>query len=99
MPCIITDDEIRYYAETEHKEKLIRLITYTNDCVGRLTGSLDRFDIKELTNMLCQKCKEIEKNPASAEYILYNGRKVIARELADWWDVHKAFDAPQEKGK
>lgn len=92
MPCAITQSEKDYYARIEHKEKLIKLITYTNDMFRRITNNLNQFDIDELTNLLCLKCKHIEEDKVYADCIIYDGRNPKARELADWWEVHKDFD-------
>jgi len=42
--------------------------------------------VEELTQLLCKSC---ENTP---EEVIYNGRIMEARALADWWDNHKEAD-------
>lgn len=51
-------------------------------------GDRDRAD--EITAALCATIRKM--TPEQVDAIVYNGRDVVARDLANWWDEHQEAD-------
>ena len=57
----------------------------------------DRDYLDDLTATLCQEVRAIDKKPALANEILWNGRSAKARSLANWWEAHLEADRIREE--
>lgn len=64
---------------------------------SHIYGDIDSLD--EWTALLCSTCKDVEADPDLANAYLYDGRKAQARNLAGWWEQHKAADARREEAE
>lgn len=111
MPC--RSDHMEPNAREIESRKVAGLLLYVqrkydknihysfgNDELGSISSNLygDPGAVDGLTADLCDTLKELEKNyPDKFEEIVYNARDAKSRELADWWERHKAADRAREE--
>lgn len=61
-----------------------RIVRASKHCYG------EGVDLDKDTAKLCEKIREMTDQ--ELDFIVYNGRDKTSRQLADWWETHKAAD-------
>jgi hypothetical protein len=105
MPCDSSHMQAR--PDEIESRRVAQLLSYILECLGlpedsRVEKASDEYYgdtemLDEWTARLCEICGDLSED--QEEEYLYDGRKKMARQLADWWEAHQEQDARRRKNE
>jgi hypothetical protein len=102
MPC--NSDYMNPTVREQELQRTAKLLAYVLEQLGEPVPAEVRESAADVYGMqrdyvpvLCRRLQGLSLS--RREEIVYNARDKTARDLADWWEEHKAADAAREKAE